>query len=104
MNRNSLFALSLGIAGMFWAAQHATAQTTSCAAREMVVARLADRYGESRQGIGLGQDNSVLELYASPETGTWTILVTLPNGLSCLVASGEAWERVAEVLTPGEGA
>ena len=57
MNRNSLFALSLGIAGMFWAAQHATAQTTSCAAREMVVARLADRYGESRQGIGLGQDN-----------------------------------------------
>ena len=46
----------------------------------------------------------MLELYASPETGTWTILVPLPNGLSCLVASGEAWERVAEVLTPGEGA
>jgi hypothetical protein len=104
MNRNSLFALSLGIAGMLWAAQHANAQTTSCAEREMVVGRLADRYGESPQGIGLGQDNSVLEVFASAETGTWTILVTLPNGLSCLVASGEAWERVAEALVPGEGA
>jgi hypothetical protein len=104
MNAKMLFALSLGIAGMAWAAQQAVAQTRNCAVREVIVSRLADRYGESRQGIGLGQDNSVIEVFASAETGTWTILVTLPSGVACLVASGEAWERLAEAPLPGEGA
>ena len=39
-------------------------------------------------------------MFASQETGTWTITVTMPNGMMCLVASGEAYETLAEELEP----
>lgn len=81
----------------------AAAQPASnCAPREMVVDRLADKYGESRQSMGLGANNAVVEVFASPETGTWTITVTSVHGMTCLVASGQAFEELAEVL-PAEG-
>lgn len=75
------------------------AQTNpNCAPRDAVIDRLADAYGETRQGIGLGANNAVVEVFASDDTGTWTITVTTPNGLTCLVASGQSWENLSESL------
>ena len=74
----------------------------NCAPRDAVVDRLASGYGEARQSMGLGANNQVVEVFASAETGTWTITVTMPNGLTCLVASGQAFEELAEVL-PEDG-
>ncbi|WP_240931868.1 hypothetical protein [Parasedimentitalea denitrificans] len=83
------------------ATQQATAQQNrNCAPREAVVDRLASTYGESRQSIGLGERGMVIETFASSDTGTWTITVTTPNGLTCLVASGQSWEELAEALPP----
>ncbi|MDA7426468.1 hypothetical protein [Thalassococcus lentus] len=77
------------------------AQTaTTCAPREQIVERLAVKYGESRQSMGLGGNNSVVEVFASLETGTWTITVTTAAGVTCLVASGQAFEELAEALPP----
>ncbi len=75
-------------------------QNRNCAPREAVVERLANTYGESRQSIGLGEQGMVIETFASSDTGTWTITVTTPNGLTCLVASGQSWEELAEALPP----
>ena len=58
----------------------------------------------TRQSIGLGDNNQVVEVFASTETGTWTITVTNPNGLTCLVASGQAFEDVAKEAVPGDPA
>ena len=97
MKMNYFFALSLGLGGVLWTAQHAHAQQrSSCAQHQVVVEQLQARFGEVRQSIGLGQNNSVVEMFASTATGTWTIVVTTPNGMACLVASGENWEDVAE--------
>lgn len=86
------------------AAAGAEAQTArNCGDRAMIVQRLAEGYGESRRSIGLGANNSVMEVFASDETGTWTITVTMPNGLMCLVASGQAYETLAEELEPAKG-
>lgn len=83
----------------------AAAETRNCAPRDAVVERLADRYGETRQSIGLGANNAMVEVFASEETGTWTITVTSPSGVSCLVASGQAYETIAEALpAPGDDA
>ncbi|MCJ8333558.1 MAG: hypothetical protein MJH10_04815, partial [Epibacterium sp.] len=60
--------------------------------------RLADKYGESRQSIGMGQKGVLMETFASDETGSWTITVTTPQGITCLVASGQAYELLAEAL------
>ena len=78
------------------------AQQRNCGPREVVVDRLADGYGETRQSMGLGANNAVIEVFASEETGSWTITVTTPNGLTCLVASGQANEGLAEAL-PAKG-
>lgn len=78
------------------------ADASNCAPREMVVDRLASKYGEARQSMGLGANNAVIEVFASSETGTWTITVTSVHGVTCLVASGQAFEATADVL-PAEG-
>lgn len=74
----------------------------NCAPRDEIIDRLTSGYGETRQSIGLGTNNAVIEVFASHETGTWTITVTLPNGQACLIASGEAFETLAETL-PAKG-
>lgn len=97
MKRN-IFLMSFGVGAMMLAAQHVNAQTGNCADHAAVVERLASRYGESRQSIGLGSDNSVVEVFASLETGSWTITVTRPGGPTCLVAAGQAFQQVSEAL------
>jgi hypothetical protein len=80
---------------------HAEAQA-NCGPRDAVVAKLAEGYGETRQSIGIGANNAMVEMYASTQTGSWTLLVTMPGGLSCLVATGQSFERVVEAL-PAKG-
>lgn len=92
---NKIFALTLATLTI---GTGAAAQTARCAPHAAVVERLAAGYGESRQSIGMGSDNTVVEVFASIETGTWTITVTRPGGPTCLVASGEAFQILAEGL------
>jgi hypothetical protein len=96
----TLFALSLGLAGfaLFPDPARAAAQ---CAPRAKVAANLATEFGEVRRSMGLAQDNTVMELYAA-DTGTWTLTVTLPNGITCLVAAGNNFETTSDTL-PAKG-
>lgn len=99
--KQHLLAFGLGAGAVFLTAQIAAAQANrNCAARETVVEQLATQFGESRRSIGLGANNQVVEVFASEETGTWTITVTLPSGLTCLIAAGEGFEQLDEELTP----
>lgn len=74
-----------------------------CGPRDAVVALLADRYGESRQALGLAANNAMVELFANAESGTWTITGTTASGTTCLIASGEAFQPLDETLVPGKG-
>ena len=91
MIATTTYATLVAAALMLFAAP-AQAQGTNCGPRDTVIARLSSGYGETRRGIGLGGTDRVVEVFASPETGTWTVTVTLPDGRTCLVASGQAWE------------
>ncbi|WP_430938041.1 hypothetical protein [Rhodovulum sp. YNF3179] len=66
----------------------------ACGDRQTVIDRLETRFGETRQSIGLGRGDRVVELFASTETGSWTIIVTRPDGVSCLLATGDAFEDI----------
>lgn len=100
-----LFALSLGFVGVIMAHQAAYSQQANCAQRNQVVERLQTKYGETRQSVGLAANNGVVETYASTESGTWTIVITLPNGMTCLVAAGNSFEPVkSAAIKPGEKA
>lgn len=78
------------------AATGASAQTV-CNPRAEILTQLSDRYKEAPTGMGLTASGQVLELLSS-ENGTWTIIVTNPQGVSCVLAVGEAWEEQARVL------
>ncbi|MFN3614512.1 MAG: hypothetical protein ACK4WC_08130, partial [Rubrimonas sp.] len=56
------------------------------------------KYGETRRAAGLQNRGSVTEIFASEKTGTWTIIVTRPDGVACAVAAGEAWQQEAAEL------
>jgi hypothetical protein len=87
VSRLARAAVALGLA---LATPMAEAQT--CADRAQVVSRLEERYGETLQSMGLNQNSTVLEVYASEETGTWTILVSRADGTACLIAAGQMWD------------
>ena len=78
------------------------AEGQNCAPHERVVERLASAYGETRQSIGLGSNNVVVEVFASETSGSWTITATNVTGRTCLVASGQAYEAMVEAL-PAQG-
>ena len=63
----------------------------NCAARDSVVGRLAAKYGESFAGGGLQNSTSIFEVWFSEEEGTWTILMTRADGMSCVMAAGTHW-------------
>ena len=76
------------------------AQAASCAKREQVVERLKARYSESLTAGGLQASRTaqtIVEVWASEETGTFTVLLTTPEGMSCVVATGTDWFQAAEV-------
>ena len=93
-------ALCVAAALIIPAAASAQGQGQNCGNRELVVERLTTKYGESRQSIGMAPKGRVVEVFASTETGTWTITVTMPNGITCLVASGQSFEELDEPIAP----
>ena len=94
-------ALSLGFAAVILVTQNALA-APQCGQRPQVLETLAQKYGETRRSMGIAADQTVMELFASAETGTWTLTVTLPTGMTCLVAAGGNFESIAEEL-PARG-
>ncbi len=81
----------LVLAAVFGAAP-ASAQGP-CAPRQRLAAALTGQYGEQPVARGNG-DGFVIELFAAP-SGAFSLLVSRPGGLSCIIAAGTAWRRVA---------
>lgn len=73
----------------------------ACAPRGHVVDRLMTKYGESPVSVGLGSKGALVEVFANQASGTWTIVVTRPDGISCLAASGQDFMRI-DALPAGD--
>jgi hypothetical protein len=67
------------------------ALASACAERDSVVEQLKSKYDERLTVGGLhnGEDkNSVVEIWSSDETGTFTVLLTHATGITCVMAAG----------------
>ena len=72
-------------------AQQAPRSANPCVPHEVAVEQLTSVFNEKMVGLGLGKNQqTVVELYVGG-SGSWTILVTLTNGMSCIAASGQNW-------------
>ena len=65
-----------------------------CLPHADVIAALTGKYDESRRAIGLTGNGNVLEVWANAATGSWTITVTAPSGVTCIPAAGTGFEMV----------
>ncbi|MCK5611027.1 hypothetical protein KAR91_54645 [Candidatus Pacearchaeota archaeon] len=64
-----------------------------CGERTSLLKQLEGNYKESPISMGLASNGSVVELTRS-DIGTWTILLTTPKGITCLIAAGKNWEDI----------
>lgn len=70
----------------------AMAAPAACSPREVVLDQLATKFKEEPVAVGLANNGGLLELLTAGDGATWTIIITMPNGVSCLVAAGENWQ------------
>lgn len=79
-----------------WAvlAAPAQAQPPQCNTRDYVLSLLAGKYKEAPVAVGVTNAGSLVEVLSTGTGSTWTIIVTTPQGMSCLIAAGEGWRKV----------
>jgi len=101
MSRTALIGAALG-AALLASPPPAFAQATGqCAKRTDIVKHLTGQYHETPVAIGLADNGSLLEILASNDGKTWTLLFSMPTGLSCLMATGQDWQSVPLVAQVG---
>ena len=64
---------------------------------------LANKYSEAPVAVGMAENGGVIEVLTSTEGGTWTIIITMPDGTSCMVAAGEDWEQLPKIAAKAKG-
>lgn len=81
-------------AAFFMLTSPAWGQQIPCADREVAVKHLAQKYQESQIAYGLTNRGHMMELFISKDGETWTLVVSQPNGLSCMIVAGQGWHPV----------
>lgn len=71
-----------------------------CGPTDRVAELLGGAHGEAVIGRGLVADQFIAMTWANPETGSWTITVTDPRGITCIVIHGTDWDAVEPVRAP----
>lgn len=68
-----------------------------CGMRADFLKALSDKYQETGKALGIAGQVNLVEIFAS-KAGTWTILVTTPEGKSCIIAAGSSWEELPPTI------
>ena len=64
----------------------------SCNQRDKIIDWLGAKYKEAPVAAGINNKGALIEVLSSEDGATWTILLTAPNGTSCIVETGQAWQ------------
>ena len=74
----------------------------ACGPRDTVVSHLLDKYDEVQVAVGLMDSSSrLVEVFASPDGATFTILSSTSNGMTCMLSSGTNFLLISPVV-PGD--
>ncbi|MBL4892676.1 MAG: hypothetical protein JKX91_12810 [Rhizobiaceae bacterium] len=65
----------------------------TCGTHDLIASTLATQYNEIPVHRGLTPKGTMVEVFSS-EAGTFTVVVTIPTGMSCLVTAGTDWQEV----------
>jgi len=69
------------------------AQIRKCGERASMIKVLIEKYKEKPRALGLSAKNKIaMEIYAS-DKGSWTVMMTTTNGMTCIMAAGHSWQE-----------
>lgn len=77
---------------------------SNCGNRDHVISSLSDRFSERHVASGFQSEAGLMEIWASDTDSTWTILLTRPDGQTCIMASGTHWLENSMVPASGDPA
>ena len=77
----------------------AAQQQAACAKRGDDLKHLSSKYTEAPVALGLANNGGVVEVFSSQKGNSWTIIITMPNGPTCMVAAGENWEEIPAIAS-----
>jgi hypothetical protein len=89
--------LALGVGFAFLASTAMAQAQPQCNERDNVLELLAKKYKETPIAAGVTNTGGLVEVLTDHRSGTWTIIVTTPQGMSCLVAAGEGWRNMERI-------
>ena len=67
---------------------------SACSQPKNIADLLHNDYSEKPVAYGVQGDGSLMQVYASRAGDTWTVVMTTPRGVSCIVAEGKRWESL----------
>ena len=67
------------------------AMAAPCGPRNVMVRQLFTDMRQKQRAIGPTQSGSLAELFVSAEGTSWTLIVSAPQGFSCIIAAGHDW-------------
>jgi hypothetical protein len=89
----------LGVMPAFAQAPPATAVAPACHSHADLAKMLSQKFAEQPSALGVQANGHLVEVFVSNEGTSWTIVVTRPDGWSCIVAVGEDWESLPHPVT-----
>src|SRR5262245_2266306 len=90
------FSTALPLAAVAAAAPALAAQPPpACGPHADVVKALGSKFHETQSATALTSAGTLLEVLTADDGATWTIIVSRPDGLSCVVAAGQNWQDKA---------
>lgn len=102
MKREISWPLVLGALGIaLVVAGPVEAQNRNCGSRTMILSQLEEKYREAPIAQGLAPGGHLVEMFGAGPGGTWTVTITAPNGMMCLLTSGTDLE-VLELPAQGD--
>ena len=94
-----VFSIALA-AGLAIQSLPAGAAPAFCAERTQIAERLTTAYAEHLTSGGLQSSKGLIEVWTAADGATWTILMTRPDGISCVMATGTNWATHKPELRP----
>lgn len=72
----------------------------ACGDRAEIIKMLAAKYKELPRAFGIIGDKTLVELFVS-KSGSWTMMETMSQGVTCIVRSGQSWDELPPVTVYG---
>ncbi len=93
---------TLVLGAAFTLASSSAFAAPQCNSRGKVLELLSETYSEAPLAVGVTNNGGLVEVLSTGDGNTWSIIITSPQGMSCLVAAGEGWRLIERIAMDSE--